>query len=363
MRAREPVYFFMPQHRIPRRVPGTTRADWSGVLRSGMDATTLYTVAALRDAGFDCEIVGKLPASGIVCAHPQALPAHLPFRAELYLVSMQLDWWIYPYANCHVVANIAQASGLDALAEVYREPVFYIPHWIHAGLVARDPLRGDRFENVAYVGGVANLAEPFRSSAWADQLRGHGLTWIVNDSERTWHDFSTYDAVLFVRNEREFSSLGKPPTKLINAWAAGVPALAGPEIGCRAMRTSELDYVEVRTPQQALNILLRLRDDVRLRRAMIDQARVRSTEFSDEMITRRWLRVFAEIVFPGHEMRRRTSYARKAVHHVAKEARVRAGELELLLAPGYAEERAAAQAAKWKKRLRRAARRLGGTPT
>jgi hypothetical protein len=44
-----------------------------------------------------------------------------------------------------------------------------------------------------------------------------------------WHDYSTDDLVLAVRDLTEKDALVKPASKLVNAWIAGVPALLGPE--------------------------------------------------------------------------------------------------------------------------------------
>jgi hypothetical protein len=93
----------------------------------------------------------------------------------------------------------------------------------------------------------------------------------------------------------------KPATKLVNAWLAGTPALLGAEPAFAGLRRSELDYLEVATPDDALGALRRLREEPGLFRAMVENGERRADELSAEAVTARWEAVLSEEIVPAYE--------------------------------------------------------------
>jgi len=85
----------------------------------------------------------------------------------------------------------------------------------------------------------------------------------------------------------------KPPSKLINSWAAGCPALVGPEQAFAALRRSPLDYFEVNSPHDVLAALKRLNAEPELYRAMIANGTARTRDFTADAVARRWEELFA----------------------------------------------------------------------
>ena len=130
-------------------------------------------------------------------------------------------------------------------------------HFPQPALIARDPARGDRIENIAYKGLSGNLHPEFHGKAWREFLAARGLRWVTDAVEESqsrddksklaWNDYREVDLVLAVRlpsrNVLGRSDLHprKPATKLYNAWRAGVPALLGPELAYRELRESPLE--------------------------------------------------------------------------------------------------------------------------
>lgn len=104
-----------------------------------------------------------------------------------------------------------------------------------------------------------------------------------------WHDYRHADVVLAVRNLTAKDALAKPASKLVNAWLAGVPAILGPEPAYREIRRSDLDYIEVKTAQEALDALARLRSTPGLYQAMVENGRKRGADFTEPATVRRWV--------------------------------------------------------------------------
>jgi hypothetical protein len=199
------------------------------------------------------------------------------------------DW--HPYAQIHVVLN-PRESGIIWNSH-------YIPHWRQPGLIPRNPLRGDAFENIAYFGEIDNLAPELRDAKWSDRLKAMGLKWCVMPRER-WHDFSEVDAIVAVRSFQHRGYLAKPATKLYNAWHAGVPALLGEEAAYQAERKSDLDYCRVSSVEMTLNCLAKLMADIKLRNAMVENGRARALETASELTVEKWKHLINQIVIPAY---------------------------------------------------------------
>lgn len=109
-----------------------------------------------------------------------------------------------------------------------------------------------------------------------------------------WHDYSEADLVLAVRDLTQKDALVKPASKLVNAWIAGVPALLGPEPAFQKLMQSHLDYIEVATPQAALDAIRKLKHDPNLYRAMILNGQKRAEAFSTVQIAQKWQQALAQ---------------------------------------------------------------------
>ena len=176
----------------------------------------------------------------------------------------------------------------------------WVPHWPQPGIVPRDPARGAAVETLVFKGDEINLDARFRSEAFVRALGGLGVA-LRLDTLRSasdagtsglvanWHDYGSADLVLAARNLTRADAEGKPGSKLVNAWIAGAPALLGPEPGFREIRQSELDYIEVRTPEDVLDAVRRLKAAPELYRRMVENGRDRARAFDTDATLARWL--------------------------------------------------------------------------
>lgn len=253
---------------------------------------TLQTCVRLRESGFACELTNRVPERGIMLAARPSLPWELVPPPGVLVVCMAADAGGHPYAQLNIVQN-RSASGPNAP---------FMPHWTDPFLVPRAAERGDRFEVAAYVGDPPNLAPELRSAEWAEALRARGLEWrIVADSARM-NDYSDIDLIVAARSlGRERGYPNKPGSKLYNAWMAGIPAVLGAESAFQSERRSELDYLEATTVPEFLRAIDRLRDDVGLRRAMVENGVQRRVEVSPEAVVASWRRLIEDVAVPAYE--------------------------------------------------------------
>lgn len=269
----------------------------------------MQTYLWLKEFNFPCRLLREIPEQGIIIAHREGLPyAYRPNPHQL-IVSIKADSNPNPFAQVHVVQNPKELI----LPATYTEPHkiyrylspgkrFFIPLWPQPGLIPRDPKRGDKFCKVAYFGISANLDPALVNESWRRELNALGLEWITNLRSNQWTDYSDIDAVVAVRQFNPSTDYSwKPATKLYNAWRAGVPALLGAESAYQAERKSELDYIEVRSVDELLTALKRLKKNPDLRQSIVENHRQRAQEVTPENIVKRWQSLIQDVCIPTYE--------------------------------------------------------------
>ncbi|BAZ16524.1 hypothetical protein NIES4071_84010 [Calothrix sp. NIES-4071] len=204
------------------------------------------------------------------------------------------------------IAIVQNQANIKSITDIF------IPHWPQPGLIKRDSARKNRISNIVFKGSEINLYESFRSPEFIQELENLGIKLQINglykDKPVQWHDYSEADLVLAVRDLTEKDALVKPASKLINAWAAGVPALLGPEPAFQNLRQSHLDYIEVKTPTEALSSIRRLLNDPSLYEQMVINGQKRAVEFSCEQIAMRWHEVLSTQVASSYSHWCKQSY-------------------------------------------------------
>ncbi|MET3107415.1 hypothetical protein AAKU67_001516 [Oxalobacteraceae bacterium GrIS 2.11] len=243
------IYFYYPHAEISDSIP---ESEGCYVNRKpGNYIWTVKTYGLLKARGFDCAICTEIPEAGIIFTHRDFLPDDLvPGPAQLF-ICIAADVQRHPYAQQHLMQN--QHDKLIRDKSVLW-PGTYMPHWPESGLRPRDPARGDQFSNIAYVGLNSRLAPQLKSEKFARLMAEHGFQFQLIDPEK-WNDYSNVDAVLAVRSFAALPFYKLPPTKLFNAWLAGVPALLGHESAYQGERKNPLDYFEVNSTEQIIEVL------------------------------------------------------------------------------------------------------------
>jgi hypothetical protein len=185
------------------------------------------------------------------------------------------------------------------------ETDIFIPLWSQPGLIPRLKERGSTIENIVYKGHERNLYESFRSPEFKRELEKLGVTLRLNtnleDGSARWHDYRSDDLVLAVRDLTEKDALIKPASKLVNAWIAGVPALLGPEPAFGEQRQSDLDYIEVTTPQAVFEAVKLLKSQPELYQKMVANGHKRAEDFTTEKMIQRWYEFLAGPVADGYK--------------------------------------------------------------
>ena len=197
----------------------------------------------------------------------------------------------------------------------------HVNNWREPGLIPRDPERGTRVARVAFKGYIQNLAPAFRSDGFRARLAGMGVDLSLGFErhgigDEAWGNYRRADITLAVRKMTRMTARAKPAAKLVNAWTAGTPALLGPEPAFREVRKSDLDYIEVRSPEEVLAAVARLRDDPELYAAMVANGFERAKEFTDDATAGRWAALLEGPVAREWERWKRRSKLRRRTEHL-----------------------------------------------
>ncbi|MGG6263566.1 hypothetical protein ACQ4M3_16345 [Leptolyngbya sp. AN03gr2] len=298
-----PIYFYLSPKNYPAVIPELDALP-SVHNGGGEHSWILQTYLYLKQTGFPCQLVNEVPKEGIVIAVSNYLPLNLiPSRNQL-VVAIVSDVARHPFAQLHIVQNLQHTASQNIPRTdrfFFPGKSVYIQHWSQPGLIQRDRNRGDRFENIAYVGRAHNLAAELRTEDWEAELRSMGLNWRTIADPEQWHDYSQIDAIVAIWSFDQQGHPSKPTSKLHNAWMAGVPAIVGQDSAFRQEWKSDLDYLKASSPAEVLTALKQLRDDSTFRQQMIDNGKLRSTEIDAPAVLKRWLEVLNNHVVPEYE--------------------------------------------------------------
>jgi len=270
------------------------------------DIWSAQTYLALKERGLNVHLVSRY-VPGAICITPydHLNVKHLHFNS--YVVACRYDRGRPELCEQRIVLN---------RLNIVDNTDHFVPHWPQPQLLPRDRSRGATIQNLDFKGAWRNLAYPFQDEAFLMALEQDleiSLRCQTEKEADLWRDYTQTDVVLAVRNATEYDLTLKPAIKLINAWFAGVPAILGPEPAYQEMRRSELDYIEVRTPQEAIDALRKLKEQPELYQAMVENGFARSQELTPDKVAESWRELLAGPITAGYEAWRRQNPFQKLV--------------------------------------------------
>ncbi|MDK4744363.1 glycosyltransferase family 1 protein [Leclercia adecarboxylata] len=213
--------------------------------------------------------------------------------------------------NDHFGSRVKPWVGVTVVARADRPPVLgadyvveqnsaiasntsriYIPHWPQPGLKPRES-ENDNVNNVAYFGGVDSFPEEYQTEAFKQRLADQGIS--LRISFDNWTDYQDVDICISFRKSHDHKLARKPASKLINNWLGRTVMVCDDEPSFRAIRESEFDYLIAKTPDEAFEAIMRLKNNPDLYRQMREQGDKRLQVYSREAVAARWFSLFEDI--------------------------------------------------------------------
>lgn len=319
------IHFYLPAESWPEDLADASQFFLSPK-RGGHSVWTIQTFLRLREIGVQCELTKVLPDAGIVIAHTRNLRKRILPGRHRFIVVIEADRGRRPYCQFHVQQNpmgMEQANSLlqarlDRLITGFQASNHFIPYWPQPGLIPRNPDRGDRLENIGFMGRLGNLEPELLGSEFQNRLAAMGMRSVFQGEVGKWHDYREVDAVVAVRDFTGAPHIRKPASKLINAWHAGVPALLSPESAYLCEKKSDLDFIEVRSAEDVLKGLRQLRTDPDFRRRMVENGARRAIDRSEQAVAMMWKRYLEECVVPACQQWQHLGVARRSAFYLAR---------------------------------------------
>ena len=268
---------------------------------------------ALRDAGYNVHLASQVVPRHINVVHSYSSsylgdPAKLARVCAAAVVTVA-DNRSAPgllEAGLHCIMQNELQARVDESAPAPREHVgraHTLPMFPQQRLRRRRASRENTIRRVIFVGDRHQLDPALTAPTFLAALRAMDVTFDVIDKSRVpeWGDYRDADLVLALRPPGTALRL-KPPSKLVNAWLAGVPAIVGPEPAYQRLRRDESDFVEIHGAAEALAAIARLRREPERYERMRRRCDERAPEFCAREIASRWARVlFGEVAKAARE--------------------------------------------------------------
>lgn len=294
------INIYLPEEVDSSRFPSDLYGHFEKAQDYKVESSWLFYVM-LRNQGIDTRICHTYPQTGILLIH-KAFAQDFVWNPELLVVSLQWDYKRDDRAQVHLVSNLFKTrctslSWLDRCSLIGLQ--FFVQPPMHPYLVQRSADRGDRFENIAFIGAEKNLDPEFRTDSFKQHIKQLGMRFLIVDDSGKMTDYSEIDAVLAVRKKGKLIT-HKPAQKLVNAWRAGVPALLGHEMGYQELHDTDIDYLEINSANDAIKALKRLKEDVEFRELMIQNGLKKGKDYSSEAIEERWCALMRDRIIPAY---------------------------------------------------------------
>lgn len=226
--------------------------------------------------------------------------------------------------NDHYGSRVKPWVGVTVVARADRPPVIgpdyvveqnpevaslpgrlFMPHWPQPGLQPRER-DDDTVKVVAYFGHKDSFPVEYNTDYFRQRLAKQGIE--LRISFDNWTDYQDVDICVSFRKEHSHKLSRKPASKLINSWLGKTVMVCDDEPSYRAIRKSELDYLIAKTPDEAFDAIMKLKNTPELYRQMREQGEKRLQEYSREAVTACWFRLFADIQEKG--LHNRSTFAR-----------------------------------------------------
>jgi hypothetical protein len=236
------------------------------------------------DHRIDVRISNRIDVGAINIVHTVQLES-IGRPPNAFVVAVRADFRRRPWAHYHIVQNLAQLTGDTSCIYVWPQP----------GLFPRDATRKG-VKTLGYVGQtydprrwrVGNLA--WTVDEWKALFAGDNLEFRVPDISN-WHDLRKLDVLIAIRSFDGSPYNGKPPSKLVNAWLAGIPFIGGADSAYTQIGIDGVNYIQACTPDAVVAAVRRLRGDPKLYRSLVEDGARTVRSYTVDATRERWIQV------------------------------------------------------------------------
>ncbi len=248
-------------------------SDFLSLYCQGEFTWALQTYYVLRQLGVSLKLSHSLDPTAVNMVHGNLLKT-LPRRSDCYCVSLQADYPHFPLAQYHIVQNQDQVS----------EKNVFVLCWPQLGQLSRNRDR-KTVTRIAYQGalGFTDLDQERINL----DLKKEGISFILLDEEN-WQNLAEVDILIGIRSFGTRKYKRKPPSKLVNAWHAGIPFIGGWDSAYSQIGTPGEDYLRIASYEEMLKQIIELKNNPILYQWMVHAGHKRAEEYTFDSIAQMW---------------------------------------------------------------------------
>lgn len=284
-----PLHFLVPRachDRLANATIDDLSRDWSHFVMNGEHAWACQSYVILRHFGFDARLDLPRNRTSLVFAHYTRLN-QMHWLGDSYIVCLRADYPKSPIANFHIVQNPRQESPRAA----------YIPHWPMPAVMPRNPTRKD-------VCTVGLMGIPWQQAdmipLWKDSILSRGLLLRIIGADGRWNDFSDIDILVAIRSFDDSTHDTKPPWKLLTAWTARIPLIAGRDSAYQHIGIPGKNYLVATSLDDALDAIDRLCNSPQLYNAIVQAGLEEVKNYQLVHIIDRWQFILTTRILPDY---------------------------------------------------------------
>lgn len=231
-------------------------------------------------------------SSLIICSDELMLDAINVVHCDEMLKNLDIDNHfivsIVADRRVHLSGNLAIVQNYD---QITSRKDHWIMHWPQTNLLSSTRNDKECVFRIGFLGlekNSINLKDIVNRSKYQNKIE------VVYRGPGEWHDYSDLDAVVAIRN---FSSKHsqKPPTKLVNAWRAGVVFIGGNDSAYEQIGIPGFNYIKCQSPDELVSQIDRLVECSEQRFEIVIAGKESAMQFTDSKIASHWLDFFEKI--------------------------------------------------------------------
>ncbi len=202
-----------------------------------------------------------------------------------FVVAIRADFRPFPFGQFEIVQN-QRYAGIRCV---------YMPHLPQPGLIRRDRNR-DSVSNICFSGQIENSID---TSILKRDLEQMGCRLVFREQGQ-WQDMHDVDVLFGIRAFSEEPFHSKPPSKLFNAWHAGIPFIGGYDSAYEQVGVPGENYLRVSSYEDLLTAISRLKEDSDLYQRLVRAGKEAGKQYTPERTTDRWCSFFKDSVDPRY---------------------------------------------------------------
>jgi len=208
---------------------------------------------------------------------------NLKRKYKYYCIVIVLDRYVYYPGDLNLIQNEAHKMPFSSA---------YIPHWSQAGLIPRKEnlLASNNAVNLGFFGLVENSVDLV---AVLERNFGNKVKVHVR-GPNNWNDYREIDIAVGIRDFDKRKYIQKPPTKLLNAWKAGVPFIGGADSSYEQVGIDGENYLKADSEELFIATVGRLISDPLLNHTLVEKGRDAFENYTDDKISDRWVKTLEE---------------------------------------------------------------------